>query len=88
MLKTETVMMEVNSDLKHEAEMLCADMGLTLSTAYTMLLQAIVHTRSIPFAIRAPSSDPFWGDTNQRHLMASIRELEAGHGEEHELVNA
>ena len=87
MAKTETITLRVNPDLKHEAEILCNDMGLTLSTAYTMLLKAIVHTRSIPFAIRA-SDDPFWSETNQRHLMESIRELESGHGEEHELIDA
>ena len=87
MAKTETITLRVNPDLKHEAEALCADMGLTLSTAYTMLLKAIVHTRSIPFAIRA-SEDPFWSEKNQKYLMESIRELEAGHGEEHELIDA
>ncbi len=34
------------------------------------------------------SDDPFWSETNQRHLMASIRDLEAGRGEEHELIDA
>ncbi len=87
MAKTETITLRVNPDLKQEAEALCADMGLTLSTAYTMLLKAIVHTRSIPFAIRA-SEDPFWSEKNQRYLMESIRELDAGHGEEHELIDA
>ena len=34
------------------------------------------------------SDDPFWSETNQRHLMASIRDLDAGRGEEHELIDA
>ena len=86
MAKTETITLRVNPDLKRDAEILCADMGLTLSTAYTMLLKAIVRTRSIPFDIRA-SEDSFWSETNQRHLMESIRELDAGHVEEHELID-
>ena len=53
MAKTETITLRVDPDLKKQAEALCADMGLTVSTAYTMLLKAIVRTRSIPFAIRA-----------------------------------
>lgn len=87
MAKTETITLRVNPDLKREAELLCEDMGLTLSTAYTMLLKAIVRTRSIPFSICA-SPDPFWSDINQRHLAESIKELEFGHGEEHELIDA
>ena len=34
------------------------------------------------------SDDSFWSEKNQRHLMASIRDLEAGRGEEHELIDA
>ena len=34
------------------------------------------------------SDDPFWSETNQRHLMASIRDLDTGRGEEHELIDA
>lgn len=34
------------------------------------------------------ADDSFWSETNQRHLMASIRDLDAGRGEEHELIDA
>ncbi len=87
MAKTETITLRVNPELKKEAEALCDDMGLTLSTAYTMLLKAIVHTRSIPFPIQA-AKDPFWDESNQHCLMESIRELNSGHGKEHELLDA
>ena len=87
MTETETITLRVNPALKKEAEALCDDMGLTLSTAYTMLLKAIVRTRSIPFAIRA-TEDPFWSETNQSYLRESIRELEAGQGKEHDLIDA
>ncbi|MBR0518684.1 type II toxin-antitoxin system RelB/DinJ family antitoxin, partial [bacterium] len=47
MEKTVKVTMSIDSELKRQAELLCKDMGLSLSTAYTMLLKAIVRTRSI-----------------------------------------
>ena len=86
MTKSSTITMRVDDKLRRQAEILCEDMGLTLSTVYTMLLKAIVHTRTIPFKIQA--GDPFYSDKNQEYLMESIRELDAGHGQEHELIDA
>lgn len=86
MPKAATITMRVDDKLKQQAEALCEEMGLTLSTAYTMLLKAIVRTRSIPFKLQA--SDPFYSGTNQACLRESIRELDAGLGVEHELIDA
>ena len=82
-MKASTLTMRVDPVLKAQAEELCAEMGLTLSTAYTMFLKAMVRTRSIPFPVTA---DPFWSEKNQKYLAESIAELEAGGGEEHELA--
>ena len=57
MAKTTAVNMRVDADLKHQAEILCENMGLTLSSAFTLLLKAIVRTRSIPFRIEASNPD-------------------------------
>ena len=86
MAKANTVTMRVDGDLKKKAEELCEEMGLTLSTAYTLFLKAIVRTRSIPFRVEA--ADPFYSETNQAHLQESIRELEEGKGKEHDLIDA
>ena len=83
-MKATTLKMRVDPMLKEQAEALCAEMGLTLSTAYTMFLKAMVRTRSIPFPITA---DPFYSKKNQAYLAESIAELEAGGGEEHELID-
>lgn len=79
MAKTETITLRVNPDLKREAERLCEDMGLTLSTAYTMLLKAIVRTRSIPFRIQAKNDTdiPFYSN---QETQAAIEEIEQGIG--------
>lgn len=83
-MKADTITMRVNPELKRQAETLCNDMGFTLSTAYTMLLKAIVRTRSLPFTLSA--SDPFYSETNMAHLRRGIIALNAGQGQEHELV--
>ncbi len=56
MSKDTTVTMRVDSELKQQAELLCEDMGLTLSSAYTLFLKAIVRTRSIPFKIEVSNN--------------------------------
>ena len=86
MEKTVKITMSIDSKLKKEAELLCKDMWLTLSTAYTMLLKAIVRTRSIPFTIEA--NDPFFSEVNQSYLRDSIEQLENGKGKEHDLIDA
>ena len=82
-MKASTITMRIDPTLKSQAEELCEEMGITLSTAYTMFLKAIVRTRSIPFPITA---DPFWSKKNQAYLTESIAELDADKGEEHELI--
>lgn len=51
--RTSSTSIRVDETLKKEAEEICASMGLTLSSAYTLLLKAIVNTRSFPFMIKA-----------------------------------
>lgn len=82
-MRTVAVTLRVDPDLKEQAEFLCEQMGLTLSSAYTMMLKAIVRTGSIPFEIKA---DSFYSEENQKHLKAAIARLESGEGEEHELI--
>ena len=79
MAKVDSIVMRVDGDLERKAEQLCEEMGLTLSTAYTMFLKAIVRTRSIPFKVEA--ADPFYSETNQAYLQESIKELEEGKGQ-------
>lgn len=70
MPKADTITMRVDPELKRQAEKLCSEMGLTLSTAYTMLLKAIVRTRSIPFEIKAPAESP------RSATLAALKEAE------------
>lgn len=83
-MKADTVTMRVNPELKRQAELLCNDMGFTLSTAYTMLLKAIVRTHSLPFSLVA--SDPFYSESNLEHLRRGKKALDNGKGTEHELI--
>ena len=88
MAATKTLNLRVDAELKAQAEHIFSELGLPTSTAITMFLKAVVRYGGLPFETRLhtdvknSSDDPFWNEVNQRHLLASIRELDAGHGEE------
>ena len=82
-MKSVAVTMQVNPELKDQAETICAQIGISLSTVYTMLLKEIVRTGAIPIEIK---EDSFYNEANQKHLKAAIARLEAGAGEEHNLI--
>ena len=91
---TKTLNLRVDANLKAQAERIFSELGLPTSTAITMFLKAVVRHEGLPFEANLhfgnthTSDDPFWSETNQKHLAASIHELEAGHGREHELIDA
>ncbi len=75
MAKTTTVTMRVDAELKRQAELICEDIGLTPSAAYTLFLKAVVRTRSIPFKLEASNS--FLSDSNSDYFLESIKKMDA-----------
>ena len=62
----------------------CDSVGITSSAAINMFVKAVIRERKIPFEIKM--DDPFYSESNQRHLLRSIRQLREGKGVSHELV--
>lgn len=71
-------------DKKH-FDMFCDDVGINTSTAINMFVKAVIRERRIPFEI-AQSPDPFFSESNQKYVLKSVRELRAGKGTAHELI--
>ena len=80
-----TLQVRVDEDLKRDADSLFSDIGMDMNGAIRLFLRQSVIRRRFPFEII--SSDPFYSAENQRILSASIAELEAGNGTEHELMD-
>lgn len=74
MAKTTTITMRVDGELKRQAELVCEDIGLTPSAAYTLFLKAVVRTRSIPFKLEA--SNPLLSDPNSDYFLESIKKMD------------
>ena len=52
------ISIRVDEDVKKEAEILCAKIGLTLSAVTNVFYRQFVRTQGIPFHITAVESDP------------------------------
>jgi DNA-damage-inducible protein J len=67
----------MDENLKRQAETLFDDMGLNMTTAFTIFTKAVVRHGKIPFEVAA---DPFYSEANQARLREAIKGLEAGQG--------
>ena len=87
-MATSTLQVRIDSDLRKDAERLFTNAGLDMSSAIRLFLRQSVIRRRLPFEVMSESPDPFWSETNQRVLAESIRSLERGEGQVHDLIDA
>ena len=71
-----TLSVRMDIDVKRQLDALCADVGMTTSTAVNMFAKAFIRERRLPFDVVA--SDPFYSESNMRHLQRSIQQLDEG----------
>ena len=82
------VSFRMDAELKRAMEETCRQMGLTLTSAFTMFATKVTQDRRIPFEITA-EPDPFYGEENMARLRAAIADVKAGRNlTEHELIEA
>ena len=72
-----TVTVRMNKNLKQQAEKQFDEMGLTMSTAVTLFIKAVVREGRIPFEI---TTDPFYSRENLAHLRRAVDQLDRGEG--------
>ena len=73
----------IDDNLKEQADRLFDELGLNITTAFTIFVKAAVRQRGIPFEL---TIDPFYSESNVRVLKESIRDADAGRLTEHELI--
>lgn len=75
----------MDATLKKNMERVCKEMGLSMTTAFTMFATKVSRERRIPFEINA---DPFYSAENMAHLSRVAAEVDSGKAklEEHELI--
>jgi len=73
----------MDSELKKNMEAICEEMGMSMTTAFTIFAKKVTREKRIPFEV---SADPFYSDSNMAHLRRGAAALNAGEGVEHELI--
>lgn len=77
-----TVSVRMDETLKKDFDAVCNDLGLTMTTAITMLAKKMTREKRVPFEV---SADPFYSDENMARLRRSIAQMEATGGTVHEV---
>ena len=76
----------MDEDLKKGMEKACKDMGMSMTTAFTVFATKVSKERRIPFEIIA-DPDPFYSEANMNRLRQAVADARAGQNmTEHELV--
>ncbi len=77
----------MDEDLKKSMEQVCADMGLTMTTAFTIFAKKVSREKRIPFGV---SADPFYSESNIKRLEKVVSDINAGRAKlvEHDLIEA
>ncbi len=83
MAQAVNVNFRMDAQLKKNMEQVCEEMGLSMTTAFTVFAKTVCRERRIPFEVTA---DPFYSDSNLAHLRRGISALNEGKGVEHELI--
>lgn len=82
-----TFTIRMDEDVKKEFNALCENIGLTMTTAFCVFAKKAISEQRIPFDLTA-NSDPFYSESNMKHLTAVIEGIENGSRPlvEHELI--
>ena len=77
-----TVSVRMDDALKRDFDEVCNELGLSMTTAITMLAKKMTREKRLPLEV---SVDPFYSDENMARLRKSIAQMESTGGTIHEV---
>ncbi len=69
------VNIRMDEELKKNMELICQELGINMTTAFTIFAQKMSREKRIPFEV---SIDPFFDISNVKALSESIEQLKQG----------
>ena len=72
-----TVSLRLEDNLKKELDLMCDEMGMSLTTFFTIYAKRALRDRKIPFEVTAPA-DPFYSESNMKALAESEQQARDG----------
>lgn len=71
----------MDEELKQSMERTCQELGMNMTTAFTIFAKKMTREKRIPFEV---SVDPFYSEANMNYLKKVISDIETGKVELHE----
>lgn len=65
----------MDEELKKSMEKTCQELGLNMTTAFTIFARKMSREKRIPFDV---SVDPFYGESNMDYLKKVVSDIETG----------
>ncbi len=85
MAQAVNVNFRMDADLKKSMEQACSELGMSMTTAFTIFAKKVSREKRIPFDVCV---DPFYSESNIRHLEKIVHDIDQGRANftEHELI--
>lgn len=77
-----TLSVRMDDSLKSDFDKVCNELGLSMTTAITVLAKKMTREKRLPFEV---SVDPFYSEENLARLRRSIAQMESTGGTVHEV---
>jgi DNA-damage-inducible protein J len=75
----------MDESLKRDMEDTCRDLGMNMTTAFTIFAKKMTREKKIPFEV---SADPFYSEKNLEYLRRAAADADAGRNMAyHELIS-
>ena len=68
----------MDTDLKSSMEQTCSELGMSMTTAFTIFAKKMTREKRIPFDV---SIDPFYSEANLNYLKSVVADIESGKAE-------
>lgn len=85
MAQAVNVNFRMDADLKKSMEQTCEELGMSMTTAFTIFARKVTRERRIPFEV---SVDRFYSESNMKYLEKIMQDVKEGkaHFAEHDLI--
>ena len=85
MAQAVNVNFRMDAELKKSMEQACSELGMSMTTAFTIFAKKVSREKRIPFDVCV---DPFYSESNMRYLEKMVQDVQSGqaHFAEHELI--
>ena len=85
MAQVVNVNFRMDADLKKSMEQTCSELGMSMTTAFTIFAKKVSREKRIPFDV---SVDPFYSESNMNYLKSIMEDVRTGKASfaEHDLI--